>query len=150
MFSKDLVCGFDSLTDFQKIQPVFTNPEESLVLQHKTNPQKSRFANPKSLQIQAGLKIHIANSICRPFFKRFVSCIQFVRPKISTYSIRFVLEGFMYKSRFLTYSSLKLKIWTFLTSTKKYFMGLVHANFAFCGFISFIKLASFSYFFSVS
>ncbi len=34
------------------------------------------------LQIQT-LKIHIADSICRTFFKRFVSWIQFERPKIS-------------------------------------------------------------------
>ena len=32
MFSKDSFCGFVSLTDFQKIQPVFTNP---------TNPYES-------------------------------------------------------------------------------------------------------------
>jgi hypothetical protein len=48
------------------------------------------------------LRISIADSICRPFFKRFVSWIQFVRPKISNYSINFDSEGFVYESRKLT------------------------------------------------
>ncbi len=73
------------------------------------NPLKSRFANPKSLQIQAGglmnldlrvrtVKIRIADSICRPFFKRFVLWILILRPKISNYLNFFVLEGFVYES----------------------------------------------------
>ncbi len=60
-------------------------------------------ANP-DLQVWT-LKICIADLIHRPVFKRFVSWIQFVRPKIS-YSIRINSEGFVYESH-------KLKLYLF-------------------------------------
>ncbi len=38
-------------------------------------------------------------------FERFVSWIRFVKAKIPNYSIRFVSEGFVYKSRILTFKA---------------------------------------------
>jgi hypothetical protein len=98
-------CGLDSWLELPKIRPVFTNP---------TNPHESwrilsTIAQNESLQIQAGglanpnltdsycgfvsqtffQKIRIMDLIRRTFFQRFVSWIQFVRPKISNYSIHF-------------------------------------------------------------
>ncbi len=54
---------------------------------------------------QFTLKIHIADSIRRPFFKTLVSWIRFVRPNIPNYSIFFNSEGFVYDSRILTKKS---------------------------------------------
>ncbi len=50
-------------------------------------------------------KIHFVDSFCDAIFKRFISWIRFVRPKISNYSICFVSEGFVYKSRILINNS---------------------------------------------
>jgi hypothetical protein len=41
------------------------------------------------------------DSFRRPVFQRFISWIRFVRSKIPNYTIRFVLEGFVYESRIL-------------------------------------------------
>ncbi len=52
---KDSVCiVFTNPVNFEKIWPLFTNPDKSLVLWHEPNPLKSRFANLESLWIQAG------------------------------------------------------------------------------------------------
>jgi hypothetical protein len=50
------------------------------------------FANPYGI-----LKFHRVDLICRPVFKRFVSWIQFVTPKISKYLICIDWAGFVYK-----------------------------------------------------
>ncbi len=74
--------------------------------------------NPESLQIQIcgllnldlrvrTLRICITDLIRRPFFKRFVFWIRFVRPKISNYLICFDLEGFVYESRNLNQEKLR-------------------------------------------
>ena len=68
-------------------------------------------------------KICFVDSFCTTVFKRFVSWIRFVRPKISKDSIHFVLEGFVYESRILKiyhFSNL-FKIKSSLFSTKVQF-----------------------------
>ncbi len=76
----------------------------------QSKKKKKRFAKPyeslsfglvnPNLRIRT-LRIRIADLIRRPFFKRFVLWIQFIRLKISNYLIRFDSEGFVYKSRIL-------------------------------------------------
>ncbi len=56
------------------------------------------------------LKIRFVDSIRRPVFKRFISWIRFVRPKISKYSIDFDLEGFVYESRKLNQMSFHILV----------------------------------------
>jgi hypothetical protein len=53
-------------------------------------------------------KIRFVDSFCTTVFKRFVSWIRFVRPKISKDTIRFVSEGFVYESRILNLKLLML------------------------------------------
>ena len=79
---EDWIRGFDSQTDFKKIQPVFMNPMnpyKSLVHNHTLNKPKSiqilgfGFANPYCFQ-----KIRFVDLFCPTVFKRFVSQIRFV------------------------------------------------------------------------
>ncbi len=93
-------------SQFSKIQPVFTNstnPHEStrilsIIVQNKSfRIQICRLANP-DWGVQT-IQICIADSICRPVFKRFVSWIRFVRPKISNYSICINSEGLVWEFR---------------------------------------------------
>ncbi len=119
MFSKDLVCGFDSQTDFQKI-PMFSRIQRIL-----TNPQyiarneclKIQICKSESLQI---LKVqscesgfanpNLKDSYRRFDFKRFKLWILFVRPKISNYSIRLQIPH-PYSFHFVCFSfSLSLSI----------------------------------------
>ncbi len=101
---------------FSRIQRILTSPDESLVHRRTLNKPESirilgfRFANPYWFQ-----KICFADLFRRPVFERFVSWIRFVdlflkdsfcgfilwKQKISNFSIRFVLEGFVYESRIL-------------------------------------------------
>jgi hypothetical protein len=96
--------NFQRFDLFSRIQRIL-----STIAQNKSlRIQAGRFANP-DLRIRT-LKICIADLIRRAFFKRFVSWIRFVRSKIPNYSIRFVLEGFVYESRILSYDALLLPI----------------------------------------
>jgi hypothetical protein len=65
-----------------------------------------RFVNPYPVQKICLVDLfcptmfyHFMDLIHRYVFKRFVSWIQFVMPKISKYSILIDSEGFVYKSR---------------------------------------------------
>ncbi len=102
-------------SQFSKIPPVFTNaanPHEFSQIISTIARNKSLKIQIRDLWIQAGglanpdsriktLKICMADSIRRAFFKRFVSRIRFVRPKISNYLIHFDSEGFVYDSSIL-------------------------------------------------
>ena len=86
---------FSKIRPFLRIQRILTNP----LYYRFTNPYESLgfgFANLYGVQ-----KIRFVDSFRTTVFKRFVSWIRFVRPKISKDSIRFVSEGFVYESRIL-------------------------------------------------
>ncbi len=100
---------FSRIQRIQQIQQILTNLYYIDVLRIHTNPgvrireylrcSKDSFCGfVSSYGVQ---KIRFVDSFRTTVFKRFVSWIRFVRPKISKDSIRFVLEGFVYKSRIL-------------------------------------------------
>ncbi len=95
---------------FSRIQRILTNLYYIDVLRIHTNPgiripeylrcSKDSFCG---FVLYYGVqKIRFVDSFRATVFKRFVSWIRFVRPKISKDLIRFVLEGFVYESHILT------------------------------------------------
>ncbi len=66
--------NFQRFDLFSRIQRILTNPYESLVLYHETNPYESRLADSR---IRTS-KIRFVDSFRRHIFERFVSWIRFV------------------------------------------------------------------------
>jgi hypothetical protein len=94
---------------FSRIQRILTNLYYIDVLQIHTNPgvrireylQCSKDSFCGFVSYYGVQKICFVDSFRTTVFKRFVSWIRFVRPKISKDSICFVSEGFVYESRIL-------------------------------------------------
>jgi hypothetical protein len=113
LFSRLIFKRFDL---FSQIQRILTNPDESLVHRRTLNKPESLwilgfgFVNPYWFQKICFVdlfcilfwKIHFVDSFCGFVlwicFWKICLWIRFVKTKIPNYSIRFVLEGFVYKS----------------------------------------------------
>jgi hypothetical protein len=103
------------VTQFSKDSTNPTNPHKSLVL-------SARWIRPNPLDLDSQniwfskdlirrfvlsycvQKICFVDLFCPKVLKRFVLWICFVGPKISKYSICFILEGFVYDSRILSFN----------------------------------------------